>query len=423
VVVERVERLRQEYLDREIRDNSSRLSGYETDTDIYQRIESVLIEPTNFSVKDSVDDFFGAFDDLTLRPEDNDKRQIVLDKARTMTQRFQITGQRLQELRKDVGDRVENTLDDLNRKLDDVAELNERIFAAGITNSGDAAGFDDRRAKILEEISKYVDAQVTFTSDNQALVSVNGKTLVTGVTASKLQAKELTDEATGEKTLIVTVVNIAGQQLTQVKPRTGEFASLLKHYNTTLDEKESTNAFSAAKELDRLAASVVENVNAVTRRGYGLNDTGDTPPGRNFFSPATEDIPITTSTIQVNPDLIGNVRDIPTADVANEPGNNTIAREVAALTSDQEFIDSTTMWDFYNTFLATVGNAGAESLNGQQVTDLVNNQLSAQREAVNGVNLDEEAIGLVKFQRAFEASARVVNASDQFLQTIVNLGR
>ena len=50
-------------------------------------------------------------------------------------------------------------------------------------------------------------------------------------------------------------------------------------------------------------------------------------------------------------------------------------------------------------------------------------QVTAFRDQISGVSLDEEALNLMQYQRAYEASARMVTVLDEMLQTAVNLGR
>ena len=47
--------------------------------------------------------------------------------------------------------------------------------------------------------------------------------------------------------------------------------------------------------------------------------------------------------------------------------------------------------------------------------------ITTQRESTFGVNLDEELVDLMKYQRSYEASARVFNVMDEILQIITNL--
>jgi flagellar hook-associated protein 1 FlgK len=52
---------------------------------------------------------------------------------------------------------------------------------------------------------------------------------------------------------------------------------------------------------------------------------------------------------------------------------------------------------------------------------LVLAQLSMQRESVSGVSLDEEMTNMIKFQRSFEAAARIVRTTDELIQTILQM--
>ena len=49
--------------------------------------------------------------------------------------------------------------------------------------------------------------------------------------------------------------------------------------------------------------------------------------------------------------------------------------------------------------------------------------LQAQREAVSGVSLDEEAINLMRFQRAYQGAARLVSVVDELMETMMGLVR
>src|SRR5690606_27887371 len=74
----------------------------------------------------------------------------------------------------------------------------------------------------------------------------------------------------------------------------------------------------------------------------------------------------------------------------------------------------------------TIGNTGAltrESELALQSKQLELNQVEQLRERVSGVSLDEELTNLLSFQRAFEASARLITVADDLLQTILGMGR
>jgi flagellar hook-associated protein 1 len=53
----------------------------------------------------------------------------------------------------------------------------------------------------------------------------------------------------------------------------------------------------------------------------------------------------------------------------------------------------------------------------------VESMLMQQRASISGVSIDEEMSDLMKFQKAFQASARLVSTVDEMLETLVNMKR
>lgn len=79
--------------------------------------------------------------------------------------------------------------------------------------------------------------------------------------------------------------------------------------------------------------------------------------------------------------------------------------------------------EFFNGFMGKIGLLAKEAETGYRTMGLINDQLNSQRESIMGVNLDEEAISLIKYQKAFEASSRIISVTNDLLGTLVNLGR
>jgi flagellar hook-associated protein 1 FlgK len=74
----------------------------------------------------------------------------------------------------------------------------------------------------------------------------------------------------------------------------------------------------------------------------------------------------------------------------------------------------------YASFVAQVGDS-VQSANSTQATQqAVLTAVSNQRQSVSGVSLDEEMTNLIQFQQAYQASARVMNAINSTLDTLIN---
>jgi flagellar hook-associated protein FlgK len=102
------------------------------------------------------------------------------------------------------------------------------------------------------------------------------------------------------------------------------------------------------------------------------------------------------------------------------PGDNRTALAIADLKNDNRALFATSFNEFYQGMVSTLGSASQTAQRSLNTQQLVVDQLEERREEVSGVNLDEEAINLVRYQKAFEASARALNTIDETLELIVN---
>lgn len=423
VFVSRIERVHEQFFDREIRNNLSRQSGYGADTQVISRIEAAFNESSEFGLDHTIREFFQAFEDLALRPESIDKRNMVLNAAQTMVDRFHATAQSLETLRTDIKGRVTTAVDTVNSLLSTVAEINKNIVIGKAKSEDEVATFLDQRDVALDKLAEFANVQVTIDNNGLANVAIGGNTVVTGTVTASLEARETIDPISGERTMSLVQVNNNGNPVVTLNPTSGEIAGLLKHYNVTLDGNDSSGGFSVMGELNALADAIVDQVNSISTTGFGLNDPGPAAPGRNFFTPATAAVPVTALTISLDAAVAGQPANIPTSDTPGAVGNNNVARQIAALVSDPSFLGGTTPGEFYSSMLSRVGSLGADARNGAMTTELIGTQLNAQRESINGVSLDEEAVNLIKYQKGFEAAARIINTTNEMLQLLINLGR
>jgi len=75
--------------------------------------------------------------------------------------------------------------------------------------------------------------------------------------------------------------------------------------------------------------------------------------------------------------------------------------------------------DAYGEMIAGVGNMARGARISSEVQQQVLEQSKAERSSVAGVNLDEEAADLVRFQQAYQAAARIISVADEIFQTLI----
>ncbi len=107
-----------------------------------------------------------------------------------------------------------------------------------------------------------------------------------------------------------------------------------------------------------------------------------------------------------------------------ETGDNTAALQMAALRLQNLFESNTqNSTQYYESTIVQIGIAAKANLANYDVEEAFVNDYESRRQEVSGVNLDEEVTSLVQFQRAFEASARIITVADSMLETLLNVVR
>lgn len=123
-------------------------------------------------------------------------------------------------------------------------------------------------------------------------------------------------------------------------------------------------------------------------------------------------------------DVSGNLKDNPdyiATGVSGAAGDNSNARAIADLKFASVFSNnSVTIDEFYGYFAGKIGSDKYQVDVYVETKQLSVTQLQARQDEVRGVSMDEEMTNLMKFQRAYEASARFITTVDEMLNRIVN---
>jgi len=128
------------------------------------------------------------------------------------------------------------------------------------------------------------------------------------------------------------------------------------------------------------------------------------------------------SSIAVDPAIESNPQRVAAAlSLAGLPADNENARRIAALENAAIMSGGTgTLVDSLSSLVSQAGIDSSRAKVGLERQSLVVDQVIAQREAVSGVSIDEEAANLVEFQRSYQAAARVISTVDQMLEILLN---
>jgi flagellar hook-associated protein 1 FlgK len=127
--------------------------------------------------------------------------------------------------------------------------------------------------------------------------------------------------------------------------------------------------------------------------------------------------------IDINP-LIAASPALVAAATAYQPGDGSNATAMAALQNQAvASLGGISLNDYYTGTTSVVAVASSSAQGTLEAGAIIFDSLTAQRESVSGVNLDEEAAKMIAYQRAFEGAARYMGVIDEMLQTLLGLVR
>lgn len=349
-------------------------------------------------IAEDMSSLFSAMQSLSTSPTSVSERQVLVIKAQSLATQFNQVSGRLDSLRTSLNESLASDVDQANIALADIAKLNEQIIAAELGTTGKANDLRDIRQKRIEDLATLVRVETTANSNGSVDIAIDGVTLVTGPNVDDtLEAYD----AGGGQFLVRTLTGGTALNITS-----GSMQG-------TIDARD-TELLSLQTDLDTLAGTLISEVNTVHSAGFGLSGT----TGENFFT-GTD-----ASDIAMNGTLAGDPSMIQASGVSGAVGDNSVIVQMAQLADKQHgALTGQTFLESYGQTVVALGQA----LNGTN-TQLANQQivesmLLRQRDAVSGVSLDEEMTDLIKFQRGFEASAKLITTIDEMLEIVMNLKR
>ncbi len=265
VSIEEVQRIYDPFLGYQTNNAHGAAEDYSLREQIYTRLESVLYPSDESNLGTLMDDFFNAWQDLSVNPSGTPERNVVLAKGEELTAAFHSLNRSMQGEVDYANTLLEGYRDTVNGLSEQIARLNREILRS---NSAHSAPNDllDQRDGLLKELSGYLNVTVIEQESGAVTVlAAGGPALVEDGNVYSLELEE-DDSGTGFYN-----PSVLGQDLTE-EIQAGKIHGVL----------EAREELSRLQDgLDRLAASVVKEVNRIHGAGYDLN--GDTD--RDFFQP------------------------------------------------------------------------------------------------------------------------------------------
>ncbi|HLI28754.1 MAG TPA: flagellar hook-associated protein FlgK [Chloroflexota bacterium] len=384
-----IERARDLFLDVQYRTQDGLQHQAQMTQQALEQIEVVLNEPSDYGLSAQLGAFFNAWQELANDPSSAGARGSLLQAASALTAGFNRAAQQLSALQTDLNDQVQARVTEINDLANQLVALNKQVVQAESVGQR-ANDFRDQRDLALDRLAEIVPITVNENADGSLTVLLGGQALVQGNTVDPLVTTPTGPNGAWE-------VRFASNNAL-VSASAGELRGLLDARDQTVP--------SYLNELDTIASNLITAVNGLHSAGYGQ----DGVTGRAFFT-GTD-----AATIAVDPAVASNPQAIAAASASNAPGDNRTALAIAQLRQSMSPSPE-------EAFGALIARLGQEA---KAASDLATNQgalvqlLDRRRQEVSGVSLDEEAVQMLRYQKAYEAAARVLTAYDQMLDRLIN---
>ena len=416
-----VQSSRDAYAEQTVRQRTVDLGQYNQAVDSLNAIEPNFDVSGKSGLPAALNALFRAFSAWGQTPSDNASRQGVVDAANGVAHVFQQTAAALTRVMQDTNRGLTQTVERVNHMVGQLAQYNTQIQRGNRNDSG----LDAQVHATLEELSNYIPITAMPQTDGTTTVLLNGQTpLLIGaqqyaITYSQQESQDpAAPNPNGPPSGVIQ--DFDGRDITS-GITTGQMGALLDIRNRVLPSYLG-DAFQAG-DLNTMAKAFATRVNDLLTAGT-LADGVTAGIPLFIYGTATDPNNDTAvaQTLTVNPAITA------TQLAANSPGPpvqmNGVPLALAKLANPQDAVDQVNGQSytlFYGSMAARIGTALSDAINQQAISESAVAQARNLRQQISGVDLNEEAMKVVEFQRGYEANARLITVLDKLTETTINI--
>lgn len=435
VQAQSVQRIRDQFIDRQYRQESNKLGYWESKSNAISQMEDIMAEPSEFGLNASMDLFWKSLQDLSTNPENAAARNVVVQRGIGVAESFNYIHKQISDIQGNLKNEILTSTDDVNSILKQIASLNEQIQAIE-PNGYMPNDLYDARDVLLDELSQYFPIDIEYTkSGGNSLAIAEGSVKVSIKTKSGSvevingkYAGELTPNGVSKNDnfepfngFSVTGKGVAAGAINydDMEVNKGKMLSLVDSYGHGTDSTSAEGYYpEMLAKLDKLANEFAKTFNDIHKDGHPLVGSDDID---NFFDITNPG----AAGIKVNADIIKNPGSLAASKNLGEEGNGANAILLANMKSKIiTDLDGATVQSFYQSMIGKLG------VDGEQANRLAYNSATIKltvennRASASSVSLDEEMTNMIIFQQAYNASARMITVVDETLDKIINgMGR
>ncbi len=405
VTMEAITRTVDDYVTKQIRGENGTFNKFNAKSEILSQMEIIFNEPSDTSLNFNLGEMFDAWTELSKNPEMLTSKSIVVEKSKVVATTLNHMATQLEGLENNTIELIEMDAKNFNSIVQSLDSLNKQIFNTSIKGliPNDLL---DQRDLLLKGLSGIAGFEADFSDKyGRVKIIVDGQEVLdTEGVQYTIYVKDIIDgDPTSGKTGNIQLKSTKTTDSIDHIPLSGRIAG----YKDALAEIEDQIV-----ALNDFAKTLANTINSV-------HSTGDS--GQDVFT--WEDGNVSAAGIQVNKelDIDNNKVNAGTGDNPAE-GDGSLALKIAGLRNEKAvFLNGdNTIEGAYNMMVTNIGISKQQSDNMVANQEVLLNQLVMRRESTAGVNIDEEVTDLIKFQKSYEANARVIQVLAEMLDVLIN---
>src|SRR5690606_9888365 len=271
VQVTGVRRIVEQFVIEQLQLNTANFNDVAAQSTLADQIDSLLADQST-GIAPMLQSLFADIQQASQDPASIPGRQVVLNDAESLVDRFNALYSQLTGINSTINNRLDSLTSEATSLAQVIAQLNQNI----VDSTGSGLGSQpnallDKREEAIRQLSELVGVRAVAQSNGMVNIFVgNGQPLVVGAQANALGTAASTTDATRREVVFV-APNGSSQPITQFVTG-GTVGGLLKFRQNTLDTSQNS--------LGQIALSVADAVNQQQRLGLDLN--GDF--GSNLFT-------------------------------------------------------------------------------------------------------------------------------------------
>ena len=399
-VVKEIKREINPFVSKSWQDELGPLGYYKTKDQILNELEGVFNEIESGGIKQALQDFWDAWQMVSDDAADISLRASLLQRARALADAIRAKKRQLLSTRSFIDPEIDNLVQHVNDMTKRLSELNYKI-RFGKTAKQDINNLLDERDEILRELSESIGATSIKNSDGQVSVFLKGQAIVIGNQSFELQSQL---GSNGNIHIIWDGTEDITDKITGIKR--GKLSAYLELRDEIIPEY--------INKLDSFAYQLADQINTQHRAGYDLYGA----QGEDFFKIDSND---PAGSIEINLDDPKKIAASSSASTLPSDNKNALAileiRDKSITALNGMSIDN-----FYNHIITSIGDLRYTNSNSLKLQDRVVQGIQEHFDTISGVNLDEEAANVIKYQYMYTASARLISVASKITEVIINMG-